>query len=319
MLDPNTPRTITLIGGGGFIGRHAVEALLKHNVRLRIAERNPKSAHTLMPLSKPGQIALVPADLTRPATIERAVEGADAVVNLVGTFDVAQQRALHVEGAGRAAELAKEAGARAFVQISAIGADPDGVSSYARTKGAGEAAVRSAFDDATILRPSTVFGAEDEFTNRFAGMMDLPVTPVLAGETRFQPVFVRDLGQAIARAALDPASHGGTTYEIAGPEVMSLRAINEAIADLSGRDPNFLDLPPAAGSLIAAFGFLPGAPLSKDQWAMLQRDNVKDEAMPGLADMGITPTPFAVAGDWLGRFKPGGRFAPVRRADATGA
>ena len=117
MLDPNTPRTITLIGGGGFIGRHAVEALLKHNVRLRIAERNPKSAHTLMPLSKPGQIALVPADLTRPATIERAVEGADAVVNLVGTFDVAQQRALHVEGAGRAAELAKEAGAKRAVLL----------------------------------------------------------------------------------------------------------------------------------------------------------------------------------------------------------
>ncbi|WP_343343898.1 complex I NDUFA9 subunit family protein [Sphingomicrobium sp. XHP0239] len=314
MSDPTAPRIVTLIGGGGFIGRYAVEALLKHDVRLRIAERNPKSAHTLMPLSKPGQIALMPADLTRPATIETAVAGSDAVVNLVGTFDVASQQALHVEGAGRAADLAKQAGAKAFVHVSAIGADPDAASHYARTKGKGEAAVRDAFPGATILRPSTVFGAEDEFTNRFAGMMDLPATPVLAADTRFQPVFVRDLGRAIASAALDPGTHGGKTYEIAGPDVMSLMEINRAIADLSGRDPNLVELPDVFGSMIAKLGFLPGAPLTKDQWTLLQSDNVKADDRPGLAEMGIAATPLrSVAGDWLGKYKPGGRFAPSRK------
>ena len=314
MSDPTAPKTVTLIGGGGFIGRYAVEALLKHHVRLRIAERNPKSAHTLMPLSKPGQIALVPANLLDPSSIKAAVAGADAVVNLVGTFDVDRQQALHVDGAGRAAELAREAGAQAFVQISAIGADPEGAANYARTKGKGEAAVRDAFPGATILRPSTVFGAEDEFTNRFAGMMDLPATPVLAADTKFQPVFVRDLGRAIAAAVLDPATHGGKTYEIAGPDVMSLMEINRAIADLSGRDPNFVELPDVFGGMISKFGFLPGAPLTKDQWTMLQSDNVQSTDAPGLSDMGIAATPLSsVAGDWLGRFKSGGRFAPTRR------
>ncbi|MEN3972154.1 complex I NDUFA9 subunit family protein [Sphingomicrobium sp. XHP0235] len=314
MSDPTQPKVITLIGGGGFIGRYAVEALLRHNVRLRIAERNPKSAHTLMPLSRVGQIALMPADITRPETLEASIAGADAVVNLVGTFDTGKQQAVHVEGARHVAELAAKAGASALVHISAIGADAEADSSYARTKGEGEQTAREAFAGATILRPSTVFGAEDEFTNRFGGMMDLPMTPVLAADTKFQPVFVRDLGQAISAAALDPRLHGGKTYEIAGPDVMSMREINAAIADLSGRDPNLVELPDAFGSMISKLGFLPGAPMTKDQWTLLQHDNVKADDAPGLAALGIVPTPLrSVAGDWLGRFTPGGRFAQRAR------
>ncbi|MCJ8190782.1 complex I NDUFA9 subunit family protein [Sphingomicrobium aestuariivivum] len=312
--DPTAPKIITLIGGGGFIGRYAAEQLLKHNVRLRIVERNPKSAHTLQPLSRVGQIALMPANLEKPATIEAAVAGADAVINLVGTFDTAKQDALHVEGARTAAELAAKAGVKAFVQVSALGADKDGESHYAQTKAQGEEAVRKAFPNATILRPSTVFGAEDEFTNRFAGMMDLPVTPILAPETRFQPVFVRDLGLAIAKAALDPKTHGGKTYEIAGPEPVSMRDLNHRIAGMAGMEPNFVELPSVMGNLISSFGFLPGAPMTKDQWLLLQKDNVATGKNPGLADMGITPTPMAsVAPNWLERFTPGGRFGRAAR------
>ena len=313
MSDLDTPKIVTLIGGGGFIGRYACEALLKEDVRLRIAERNPKSAHTLQPLSKIGQIALVPANVTNEASMKRAIEGSDAVVYLVGTFDTDKSHALHVEGAERAARLASETGASAFVMISALGADADGDSVYARSKANGEDAVRREFPNATILRPSTVFGSEDEFTNRFAGMMDLPVTPVLAPETKMQPVFVRDLAQAIARAALHPTEHGGTTYEIAGPAAISMRDINAAIADLSGLKSNFVELPHAVGGMIAAFGFLPFAPLTKDQWALLQKDNVATGTQPGLQAMGIAPTPMrTVAGDWLSRYRPGGRFARAK-------
>ncbi|MCJ7421544.1 complex I NDUFA9 subunit family protein [Sphingomicrobium astaxanthinifaciens] len=312
--DPTAPKIITLIGGGGFIGRYAAEQLLRHNVRLRIAERNPKSAHTLQPLSRVGQIALMPANIERPDTIEAAVVGADAVVNLVGTFDTAKQQALHVEGAATAARLAAAAGASAFVQVSALGADPHGPSHYARTKAEGEEAVRAAFAQATILRPSTVFGAEDEFTNRFAGMLDLPATPILAPDTRFQPVFVRDLGEAIAKAALDPRTQGGKTYEVAGPEALSMRELNHRIAEMAGRKPNFVELPPVMGDLLSSLGFLPGAPLTKDQWLLLQRDNVATGAHPGLEAMGITPTPMqAVAPAWLERFTPGGRFGRAAR------
>ncbi|WP_265587065.1 complex I NDUFA9 subunit family protein [Sphingomicrobium arenosum] len=312
--DPTAPKIITLIGGGGFIGRYAAEALLRHNVRLRIAERNPKSAHTLQPLSRVGQIALLPANLEKPETIAAAVAGADAVVNLVGTFDTNKQEALHVDGAGDAARLAAEAGASAFVQISALGADLEGPSHYAETKAKGEIAVRAAFPHATILRPSTVFGAEDEFTNRFAGMMDLPATPIMAPDTRFQPVFVRDLGEAIARAALDPATHGGKTYEVAGPDAMSMRELNHQIADMAGRDPKFIELPRVMGDMISSLGFLPGAPITKDQWLLLQRDNVATGEHPTLADMGITPTPMgSVAPNWLERFTPGGRFGRAAR------
>ena len=201
MSDPNSPKLVTLFGGGGFIGRYASEALLKRGAQLRIAERNPKSAHTLQPLSKVGQIQLMPANVTKGKSVEAAVEGADAVVYLVGTFDTEKQKALHVDAPRRVAEAAAKAGVKAFVHISALRAGEMGDSNYSNTKKAGEEAVWEAFPNATMLRPSVVFGPEDEFTNRFAGMMSLPMTPVLAPQTKFQPVFVRDLGEAIAKVS----------------------------------------------------------------------------------------------------------------------
>jgi len=308
-MPTGTPPLITLFGGGGFIGRYVCEALLKAGARLRIAERDPRKAFFLQPLGGVGQVGLTGADLARPATIKRAVDGADAVINLVGIFK-GNLHAIHVEGAGKAAAAARDAGASAFVQVSAIGADPDSASVYGRTKGLGEQAVRDAFPTATIIRPSVVFGAEDDFTNRFASMARLPLLPVIAPETRFQPVFVRDLGAAIAKAALEPARYGGNSYDIVGPEVLTMRALNARIAALAGQSPALVDVPDFVASGMSKLGFLPGAPLTSDQWAMLQQDNVAAEGAPGLEAFDIVPTALeTVAPDWLGRFVKGGRFA----------
>ncbi len=300
---------VTVFGGGGFIGRYVCEALLKSGVRLRVAERQPRRAFHLQPLAAVGQVAVVSADLGRPETIARAVEGASAVINLVGVFK-GNLDAVHVEGAGRAAKAARDAGAAAFVQVSAIGADPAAASNYGRTKGLGEQAVREAFRQATIVRPSVVFGPEDDFTNRFASLARLPILPVIAPKTCFQPIYVRDLGRAIAAAALNPGKHGGKTYELAGPEVLTMRELNACIAALAGHKPELVDVPEFAASAIARFGFLPGAPLSRDQWLMLQRDNIAVPGSAGLEAFGIEPTPLgAVARSWLERFVKGGRFA----------
>lgn len=310
MRNPGTPPLITVFGGGGFIGRYVCEALMKTGARLRVAERFPRKAWFLQPLGSVGQVSAIAADLARPETFARAVEGAEAVINLVGIFK-GNLELVHVHGAGKLAGAAKAAGARAFVHVSAIGADPDSESEYGRTKGLGEQAVRDAFPNATIIRPSTVFGPEDEFTNRFASMARFPVLPVIAPETKFQPVFVRDLGRAIAAAALEPRRHGGKTYELAGPEVLTMRELNREVAEMAGKEPGLIDVPDFMASAISKLGFLPGAPLSNDQWLMLQHDNVASGKHPGFKEFGITPTPMsAAAPEWLGRFRKGGRFAP---------
>lgn len=311
MREPGTPPLITIFGGGGFIGRYVCEALLKTGARLRIAGRDPRKAWFLQPLGSVGQVSAIQADLTKLSTIERAVEGADAVINLVGVFK-GNLEAIHVQGAGKLAAAAKKTGASAFVHISAMGVDAESASTYSQTKARGEEAVRMAFPKATIVRPSTVFGPEDDFTNRFAAMMEWPFLPVIAPGTRFQPVYVRDLARAIAAAALDSKAHGGKTYELAGPEALTMRELNAEVARLSGQHPELVDLPDFIAAAIAMFGFLPGAPLSRDQWLMLQKDNVPSGKQPDFKEFGITPAPLAaVAPEWLSRYRKGGRFAPT--------
>ena len=298
---------ITVFGGGGFIGRYVCEQLLKKGVRIRVAQRNPRAAHFLQPLGQVGQVGFVRADFRKPASIERAMAGATAAINLVGAFD-GDLNAVHAESPGKIGEAARDAGASAFVHVSAIGADPQSESRYGRTKGQGEKAVREAFPAATIIRPSLVFGPEDQLTNRFAGLAQFPILPVIAPKRRFQPVYVRDLAKAIAGAALHPERAGGKTYEIGGPEVMTMRELVEAIARAAGCTPDVVELPDAAANLMSFFGFLPGAPLTRDQWLMLQRDNVASGGTEGLEAFGIEPTPLAsVAASWLGRFS-GRRF-----------
>jgi NADH dehydrogenase len=303
---------VTVFGGGGFIGRYVTEFLLRSGVRVRVASRNPRRDYFIQPLAEVGQFGFVQADLTDAASVRRAVDGASAIVNLVGIFGRRMQ-AVHVDGARNLAEAARDAKATAVVHISAIGADPKSDSNYGRTKAEGEQAVRHAFPAASIVRPSLVFGQEDQLTNRFAGLARFPLLPVIAAERKFQPVFVRDLAQAIAKAALEPVKYGARTYEIGGPQVLTMKQLHQAILEITGQKSDIVELPDVFASLLSRFGWLPGVPLTRDQWLMLQRDNVAAKGAPGLEAFEIRPTPLAaVAHEWLGRFHKGGKFAGRR-------
>ncbi|MFD1786110.1 complex I NDUFA9 subunit family protein [Sphingomonas floccifaciens] len=301
-------KLVVLFGGGGFVGRYVAQALLAAGARVRVAQREPKQAFFLKPLGELGQTQFVAADVRKPESVARAIAGVDAVVNLVGAF--ADMTALHVTGSETIAQAAHDAGVGALVHVSAVGADPESASEYGRSKGEGEAAVRAAFPSATILRPSLVFGREDEFTNRFGAMIArMPVVPMLRGATKFQPVFVKDVARVVVAALADPKAFAGRTLELGGPDVLTMRQIHEFLAGAVLRHPPMPDLPDAVGAGLATFGFLPGAPLTRDQWIMLQRDNVV-AGENGLAAAGVTPTPMAaVAPEWLVRYRRQGRFA----------
>ena len=307
-----TERLVTLFGGGGFIGRYVAQALFKAGARVRIAEREPRRAFYLRPLCGLGMIQFMRADITRPADVAAAVAGADAVINLVGVLK-GRFHAIHVDGARNIAEAAAAAGAEALVHVSAIGADPDSDSNYGRTKGDGEQAVRAAFPGATLIRPSIAFGAEDNFVNRFAGMARvLPFIPVMRGGWKLQPVHAADLGKAIAEAALDPASHAGLTYELGGPQVISMRDMNAWICQATGRGSKpVVEIPDAIARLIVRLtGWVPGAPITWDQWLMLERDNVASGEHPGFEAFGIVPAPLAaIAEGWLAVYRRHGRWA----------
>jgi len=305
-------RLVTLFGGGGFVGRYVAQALFKEGVRVRVVQRDARRAFFLKPLAPLGQVQFAPVDINDAERVARAVEGSDAVINLVGilkgNFD-----AVHRQGAENVARAAAAAGAEALVHVSAIGADPQSPSRYGRSKGEGELAVRAAFRSATIVRPSVAFGAEDNFVNRFAQMSRvLPVIPVIRGKWRLQPVHVADLGRAIAMAALDPRAHGGKTYELGGPQVMTMAELNHYIAERTGRGGKMVaDIPDSVGGMMAKMGgWLPGAPITQDQWLMLQRDNVVGQGAEGFEAFGISPSPLAaIAEGWLTAYRRSGRFA----------
>jgi uncharacterized protein YbjT (DUF2867 family) len=299
-------KLVTVFGGGGFVGRYVVQALLATGARVRVAQRNISTANTLKTSGNLGQIQLIAADVSKPGSLERAVADADGVVNLVGSF--ANMDAVQNVGAGNIARAAAGAGVSAFVHISAIGADADSEAVYGRSKAAGEAAVHAAVPSATILRPSIVFGREDAFVNRFAGLIRiLPVVPVIGAETKFQPVFVGDVAKAVV-AALDRGR--GETFELGGPDVFTMLELNRWIAQAIGRDPVFLPVPDFAAELLAkTTGWLPGAPITADQFKMLGNDNIVT-GIDGLAAFGIVPTPLdAVGQDWLDIYRKHGRFA----------
>lgn len=309
-------RLVTLIGGGGFLGRYVAQELYRVGARVRIAQKRPRDAWFLKTQGGLGQTQFAAADVTAPDSIARAIEGSDFVVNLVGTFG-AKMRAVHVEGARNVAKVSRSAGVEALVHVSALGADPDSPSLYGRTKAEGEAAVFEAFPSATILRPSTLFGREDAFVNRFAAMIaSAPVVPVLRADARFQPAYVADVAQVVVKALANPATYGGRTYELGGPDILTMAQLYRWIAGAIGKPgAPFVELPDALGGLIAMFGVLPGAPITQDQWRMLQRDNVVSAGAEGFAKFGITPTPLAsVAPSWLVRFRRHGRFGQLGEA-----
>jgi uncharacterized protein YbjT (DUF2867 family) len=308
-MPPKTDLLVTLFGGGGFLGRYAAQALLKTGVRIRVAERDPRRAWFLKPLGGLGQVQFVRADITDKGSVAAALAGADAAINLVGILKGAFHR-IHVEGARNVAEAAAAAGVPALVHVSAIGADPGSDSAYGRSKGEGEAAVRAAFPAATIIRPSIAFGQEDDFVNRFARLARLlPILPVIRPSWRLQPVHAADLAKAVALAALDPKRHAGRTYELGGPQVLTMAELNKWICEATGRNRPLALIPDPIGKAIARVtGWLPGAPMTWDQWLMMQSDNVATG--PGFEAFGVHPAPLAaVAEAWLTPFKRHGRFA----------
>jgi len=300
---------IIVFGGGGFVGRYVVQKLLARGARVRIAEREPRKALFLKPLGGLGQTQFVAADVRDAASVARAVQGSDAVVNLVGSFD--DMQAVHIEGAGNVAKAVASAGIGVLVHLSAIGADGESASMYGRSKGAGDTLVRLHFPAAAILRPSIVFGREDKFINRFAAMIRmLPVIPVIAPKAKFQPVYVGDVADAVV-GALDAAP--GALFELGGPQVLTMGELQRWIADATGRSRLFVDVPDAvAGALASGLGWAPGAPITKDQWLMLQRDTIVAAGAAGFGDLGITPNSLAsVADGWLVQYRRHGRFAEL--------
>lgn len=303
-------RLVVMFGGSGFLGRYIAQELLSAGVRVRFAERDPRRAWFLKPLGNLGQTQFVAADVTHRESVARAVQGADAVINLVGILKGAFQK-VHVEGARNVAEAAAAAGVRSLVHISALGADANAGSAYGRSKGEGEQAVRAAFPEATILRPSIIFGPEDQFTNRFAAMIRaLPIVPVVRSGVKFQPIYVADVARAAVRALLEPEIYAGQTYELGGPETVTMAEIFTWLGRATGRDRFTVEIPDAAAQGMARLmGWLPGAPITWDQWQMLQKDNIVAADAAGIEAFGITPMPAdAVAGNWLVQYRRQGRF-----------
>lgn len=303
---PLNGKLVAVIGGSGFLGDHVAQALLSRGARVRVASRNPQKAWKLKPLAQLGQLQFARCDATRPAGVAAAVAGADAVVNLVGTFSGDLMRAI-AGSARNVAEAAAANGCNALVHISAIGADANSTAGYAQAKAESERAVLTAFPNATVLRPSILFGEDDQFVQMFAGLIaTMPVLPVFAPNAPVQPLFVDDAADAIVTALSDPASHGGKTYEIAGPEPISMRALNERIAAAQNRKRLFIDVPDGAS---AFFAMLPGTPMNTDQWTLLKAGNVASGKYPGIKELGITPRPLGLFLDrWMVRFRKHGRF-----------
>jgi len=297
----------TVIGGSGFLGRYVVKRLAAAGHVVRAAVRHPDRALFLKTMGRVGQVVPLYTNITDDASVARAVEGAGIVVNLVGIL--AERRRgdftrLQAEGPGRVARLAAAAGVRHMVQMSAIGASPDSPAQYGRTKAAGEQAVQAAFPTATVLRPSIVFGPEDQFFNRFGHLAMLaPVMPVIAGTSRFQPVYVGDVADAVMQALTRPEA-AGAIYELGGPRIMTFREILGWILAQTGRHNPLVTVPRAAARLLAG---IPFSGLTADQLLMLARDNVADPSLPGLTELGILPTPIElVVPAYLERYRKGG-------------
>lgn len=310
---------VTVFGGSGFVGGQVVRALAKAGHRVRVAVRQPNLAYRMRMLGDVGQIEVVQANVRNPASIARALDGAEACVNLVGLlWETGRQKfqSIHVMAAQNVAQAAAKAGVQRLVHMSALGADAESSSKYFRTKAEGEAAVRAAFAGATIVRPSLVFGVDDKFFNKFAQIAALsPIMPVVGAETRVQPVFVTDVAAVIAKAATSPAA-AGVTYELGGPSVYTMREIMQLILTETGRARPLAPLPWPVASLLGSLGDIQGSiipwtpPLTSDQVEMLKVDNVAEHGLPGLAEAGVIGTAVeAVVPTYLYRYRKGGQYA----------
>ncbi|MEE4212652.1 MAG: complex I NDUFA9 subunit family protein [Parvularcula sp.] len=314
-------KLVTVFGASGFVGRNVVRELAKRGYRVRAAVRHPHQANFLQPMGVVGQIQLFQANIRYPNSVADALYGADACVNLVGILAEGGRqtfKALQADGARIVAEECRKAGITNFVQMSAIGADPESESEYARTKAEGERAVREALPGATVIRPSIVFGTQDDFFNRFAGMARMaPALPLIGGgNTRFQPVYVDDVADAVVKIIAGEAPTG-ETYELGGPEIMTFRELLELMLKIVGRRRALVPLPFFIAKPMGRAGDLANklplvqAPITSDQVKLLKRDNVVSDGAKGFADLGITPeTMDAVLPTYLFRYRKQGQFSP---------
>ena len=308
-------KVAAIFGGSGFIGRYIVERLAKRGWIMRIAVRRPDQALFLKPLGNIAQIVPMAANIRHERSVAAAVQGVDAVINLVGLLhESGPQRfnAVHVEGVRRLARAAAGAGVRQFLHVSALGADAQSPSAYARTKAAGEATLREHFPAATILRPSVVFGPEDDFFNRFAAMARFsPALPLIGGgRMRFQPIYVGDVADAAA-AVLENPAFAGQTFELGGPRIYTFRELMEMLLANIGRRRLLIPVPFSIAAIQAAFlGLLPNPPLTLDQLRLLKTDNVLSGKLPGLEALGLQATGLeAILPTYLDRYRHGGHMA----------
>jgi NADH dehydrogenase len=317
-------KLVTIIGGSGFVGRYIARRMAKEGWRVRVAVRRPNEALFVRPYGVVGQVEPVACNIRDDASVRAVLRGADAVVNCVGvlnsvganTFDAVQ-----AEGAGRVARIAAELGVQRLVQISAIGADAQSDSAYARSKAEGEAAVQAACPTAVILRPSIIFGTEDQFFNRFAGMTRMgPVLPVIGGNTRFQPVYVDDVAQAAVKAVTGDVAPG--VYELGGPEVDTFRGLMGRMLKVIQRRRAVVNMPFLLASVMGfgfdmvqavTLGLIQNKMITRDQVKNLKRDNIVSPGAKGFADLGITPTAMeAVLPEYLWRYRPSGQYAAIK-------
>jgi uncharacterized protein YbjT (DUF2867 family) len=324
-LTSNAPFA-TIFGGSGFIGRYVAQRMARAGWRVRVAVRRPNEALFVRTYGVVGQVEPIQANIRDEASTRRAIAGASAVVNCVGILAESGKQvfdAVQNEGAGRIARIAAEEGVERLVQISAIGADPDSESAYGRSKAAGEAAVTAAFPSAVILRPSIVFGVEDEFFNRFAAMARFsPVLPMVGAETRFQPVYVDNVAAAAVAAATRDTAPG--VYELGGPEIATFRELMQRMLDVIERKRMLVNVPWSVARAQAwvldtlqkwSFGLFTNSLLTQDQVRMLQRDNVTAEGSRGLADLGVAPTTMeAVLDSYLYSYRRDGQYSAMHKS-----
>lgn len=317
-------KLVTIFGGSGFVGRYIARRMAKEGWRVRVAVRRPNEALFVKPYGVVGQVEPVFCNIRDDNSVRAALHGADAVVNCVGILAESGKNrfaSIQSEGAGRIARIAAQEGVGALVHLSAIGADETSDSAYSRTKGEGEAAVLAAFPHAVILRPSVIFGPEDQFFNRFAAMVRLsPVLPVVGGDTKFQPVFVDDVAQAAVAGVTGRAAPG--IYELGGPDVESFRALMQMLLRVIERRKTIVDVPLGVAKLMATaldlgqtltLGLLANGTLTRDQVKNLARDNVVTPGAKGLADLGIQPAAIeAVLPEYLWSFRPSGQYSAIK-------
>ena len=316
-------KLVTIYGGSGFVGRYIARRMAKEGWRVRVAVRRPNEALFVKPYGAVGQVEPVFCNIRDDASVRAVMQGADAVVNCVGTFDKGGRNsfeAVQAEGAARVARIATELHVGRLVHLSAIGADVDSASAYARSKAEGEAGILAAYPTAVILRPSVIFGNEDGFFNRFAGLSRMgPILPLVGGNTRFQPVHVEDVAQAAVQGVLGAAPG---VYELGGPEVGSLSGLVNRMLGVIQRRRLVLNLPFVIGSAIGGgmdflsaltLGLVPNGLLTLDQVRSLRSDNVVSPGAKGLTDLGIVPTAMdAILPEYLWRYRPSGQYAAIK-------